>query len=154
MAFVPRIGGNNMALFNKKQTQQAPAQVEDYTKWQDELGFLFVKMQRKKNIIKNFFIDIFDTQLVKDTDYIRDEDITEQIEKSVFEVYQEIGGRYRKHIIDKYFGSPTELIKFITEDFYVDLTSAAIGKNSKKIRMRSVYNKLSKLKEVQEETKE
>jgi hypothetical protein len=118
------------------------------------MGFLFVKMQRKKNIIKSFFIEIYDTQLVKDTDYIRDEDIIERIEKSVYEVFTEIGGRYRNHLVDKYFGSEIELIKFITEDFYVDLTSAAVNKNNAKIRMKAVFNKLDTFRQEELDTKE
>lgn len=139
-----------MGLFSKKQTPQ-PVIQENFTEWEKEMGFLFVKMQRKKNIVKNFFIDIYDTQLVKDTDYIRDEDIMNRIEDSVYEVFTEIGGRYRNHLIDKYFGSEAELIKFITEDFYVDLTSAAVSKNNTKIRMKSVFNKLNNFRQEDQE---
>jgi hypothetical protein len=140
-------------MFGRKK-EVKPVVQEDYRDWDKEMGFLFVKMQRKKNIIKNFFIEIYDTQLVKDTDYIRDEDIASQIEGSVYEVYTEIGRRYKQHLIDKYFGSDAELLRFITEDFYVDLTNAAIGKNTKKIRMKSVYNKLSKISNMDEEQPE
>jgi hypothetical protein len=145
-----------MGLFSKKKEEVQPLKPQEtFTEWEKEMGFLFTKMQRKKNIIKSFFIDIYDTQLVKDTDYIRDEDITEQIEKSVYEVFTEIGGRYRQHLVDKYFGSDAELIKFITEDFYVDLTSAAVNKNNTKIRMKAVFNKLNDFRqEEQEEQKD
>ena len=137
-----------MGLFNKKQNEiQQPIVQQNYTDWDKELGFLFVKMQRKKNIIKSYFIDIFDTQLVKETDYIRDDDIVSQIEDSVYEVFTEIGGTYKGHIIEKYFGTEEALIKFITEDFYVDLTSAAVNKNNAKIRMRSVFKKLETFKQ-------
>jgi hypothetical protein len=140
-----------MGLFGKKKIQLTQ---DNFTEWEKEMGFLFVKMQRKKNIIKSFFIEIYDTQLVKDTDYIRDEDIIERIERSVYEVFTEIGGRYRNHLIDKYFGSEIELIKFITEDFYVDLTSAAVNKNNAKIRMKAVYNKLDNFRKEETNNKE
>lgn len=131
-----------MGLFRKKKVDEVKLLPEDYTNWEKELGFLLTKMQRKKNIIKNFFIDIYDTQLVKNTDYIRDEDIAEKIQDSVYEVYTEIGGRYRNHIVDRYFGDDAGLIAFITEDFYVDLTSHAVGKNTKKIRTKVMHDKL------------
>jgi len=126
---------------------------EDFTKWDKEMGFLFVKMQRKKNIIKNYFIDIYNAQL-KDTDYIRDEDIEGKIADGVYEVFTEIDGRYKQFIVDKYFGSEAELIKFITEDFYVDLTSEVIKKNNEKIKLVALKENVKRLREMNTEEKD
>jgi len=150
-------------MFNKKQNERirvlessneklrAIESTETFTEWDKEMGFLFVKMNRKKNIIKNYFIDIYATQLPKDNDYIREEDISEQMADGVFEVFTEIGGRYRTHLIDKYFGSNAELIKFITEDFYVDLTAEVISKNNAKIRLIAVKENVKRLSEQNKE---
>lgn len=121
-----------MALFGKKKEEVAKVEY-DYSKWQEDLGFLTLLMTRKKNVTKNYFINIYATQL-KDTDYIRDEDLEDVIYNGVSEVINELSNNYKAHLIDKYFRDEKELIKFITEDFYVELTSAAVFQNNEKIR--------------------
>jgi hypothetical protein len=109
----------------------------DYTNWEKDIGFLTLIMARKKNISKNFYIGIYATQL-KDTDYVRDEDIEDIIVSGVKEVMAELSQAYKAYLVDKYFGSEAELAKFVTEDFYVDLTGAAIEQNRTKIRANAV----------------
>jgi hypothetical protein len=122
-----------MPLFGKKKEELKVKVEYDYTKWQEDLGFLTLLMTRKKNVTKNYFINIYATQL-KDTDYIRDEDLEDVIYNGVSEVVNELSENYKTHLIDRYFKNEKELIKFITEDFYVELTSAAVFQNNEKIR--------------------
>jgi len=122
-------------MFGKKKKLKEPKIIVDtnYVDWDKDLGFLNLLMIRKKNITKNYLINIYSGQL-KDTDFIRDEDLAPIIEKSITEVLAQISGKYKEYIIEKYFGSKEELIKFITEDFFVDLTSSAINENYQKIK--------------------
>jgi len=127
-----------MGLFSRKRKKpvddkKATVVYTDYINWDKDLGFLTLLMTRKKNISKNYFINIYATQL-KDTDYIRDEDIVQIIENGVKEVIDELSESYREFLTVKYFKDLQGLIKFITEDFYVDLTNSAIVQNSEKIR--------------------
>jgi hypothetical protein len=111
----------------------------DYTEWEKDLGFLGLIIDRKKNITKNYYINIFASQL-QETDYIRDEDLEGIIFKGVTEVIKEISPNYKKHLTTRYFANETQLVKFITEEFYVDLTAAAINQNNTKIR-KNVFRK-------------
>ena len=122
-----------------KQPKQQPVKVTytDYTNWEKDMGFLTLIMTRKKNISKNFYIGIYATQL-KETDYVRDEDLEDIIVKGVSEVMAELSPAYKAYLTDKYFGSEAELAKFVTEDFYVDLTGAAIEQNRTKIKANAV----------------
>jgi len=130
----------------EKESIETPIKEIDYTKWEQELGFLNLLMVRKKNITKEYFISIYNTQL-KDTDFIRDEDLEEIMLKSIYEVFNEIAPAYKKHLTTKFFGSEEELLKFIAEDFYVELTSAAVLKNKEKIKILSLKQKVENLQE-------
>lgn len=121
----------------KKKERPAKVTYTDYTNWEKDIGFLTLIMTRKKNISKNFYIGIYATQL-KETDYVRDEDIEDIIVSGVKEVIAELSPAYKAYLVDKYFGSEAELTKFVTEDFYVDLTGAAIEQNRTKIRANAV----------------
>jgi hypothetical protein len=136
MGLFDGITGANKKKINKKNLEKANSAVKvlsDYTTWEDDLGFLNLIIDRKKNITKNYYINIFASQL-QETDYIRDEDLESIIYKGVTEVIKEISPNYKKHLISRYFADETQLIKFITEEFYVDLTAAAINQNNTKIR--------------------
>jgi hypothetical protein len=130
--------------FKDKKKERLVPVYNDYGNWKEDLGFLNLVMSRKKNITKNYYISIFSKQL-SDTDYIRDEDLGDIITESVEEVIKELSKNYKLYLIDKYFGSETELIKFITEDFYVELTSSAITQNSEKIRASMIKKKISSM---------
>jgi len=130
----------------KEETLQVKSE-ENYMNWEQDLGFLNLLMTRKKNIIKNYFIAIFKTQLVKDTDFIRDEDLEEVISASIYEVFNEISSTYRAYLTTKYFGSEEELLRFITEDFYVELTAAAINQNNEKVRLATLKKKVESLQQ-------
>ena len=119
-------------MFGKKK-QKEEILYTDYTNWDKDLGFLTLLMTRKKNITKNYLITVYATQL-KDTDYIRDEDLEPVIVKSVQELMSELAKSYKTFLITKYFGNENELVKFLTEDFYVELTNAAIVQNAEKIK--------------------
>ena len=123
-----------MGLFRKKKKhkEEGLPKITDYTDWEKDLGFLTLIMTRKKNITKNYFIDIYSTQL-KDTDYIRDTDLQKIMSDSVLEVMEGLSQNYKDFLYLKYFGSEVGLIKFITEDFYVDLTNSAIKQNASKL---------------------
>jgi hypothetical protein len=131
-----------MPLFGKKKVQQ-PVDT-NYQDWDKDLGFLTLILTRKKNITKNYFINIFKTQL-KETDYITDEDLFPIIQQGVEETMSEISESYKQYLITKYFRSEAELIKFVTEDFYVDLTTAAITQNGEKIKLNIIRKNVSSM---------
>lgn len=121
----------------KRREQPVKVTYTDYTNWEKDIGFLTLIMSRKKNISKNFYIGIYATQL-RETDYVRDEDLEDIIVRGVSEVIAELSPAYKAYLVDKYFGSEAELAKFVTEDFYVDLTGAAIEQNRTKINSNAV----------------
>jgi hypothetical protein len=133
-----------MGLFGKKKEVKPEILYTDYINWDKDLGFLTLVITRKKNITKNYYINIYSTQL-KNTDYIRDEDIQDIIINGVNEVINELSPSYKTFLITKYFKDEKELVKFITEDFYVDLTSAAIVQNSDKIKANMVRQRVSEI---------
>jgi hypothetical protein len=132
-----------MGLFGKKEVKPEILYT-DYINWDKDLGFLTLVITRKKNITKNYYINIYSTQL-KNTDYVRDEDIQDIIINGVNEVISELSPSYKNFLTTKYFKNEKELIKFITEDFYVDLTSAAILQNSDKIKANMVRQRVSEI---------
>jgi len=129
-----------MPLFKKKK-EEPKVLFTDYTNWDKDLGFLTLLMTRKKNITKNYFINIYSSQL-KDTDYVRDEDLEPIIIKSVNEIIKELSESYKIFLVTKYFGNEKELIKFLTEDFYVELSNAAIVQNTEKIRSNATKKRV------------
>jgi len=134
-----------MGLFSKKKKEVKPEVLyTDYINWDKDLGFLTLVITRKKNITKNYYINIYSTQL-KSTDYIRDEDIQDIIVNGVNEVINELSPSYKNFLITKYFKDEKELVKFITEDFYVDLTSAAILQNSDKVKTNMVRQRVTEM---------
>jgi hypothetical protein len=116
----------------------------NYIEWEKDLGFLSLLMSRKKGIIKNYFINIFKTQLGP-TDYIRDEDLEDMIQNSVVEVFSELSENYKDYLTVKYFGTDEGLVRFITEDFYVELTSEAIIQNNEKIKFNTMKKAVAAL---------
>lgn len=135
-----------MALFKKKKINIEEKE-HDYTKMSNEFEFLMLILTRKKNITKEFVINVYTTQQ-SDGDYLRDEDIEDTISKIVNEVINEIGENYKKFLIKHYFGTLENLIKFISEDVYVDLVDDAINRNNKKsvnILTKKATNIISKL---------
>lgn len=125
-----------MKLFNKKlkdnNLEKENKNLQDYTNWEKDLGFLNLILNRKKGITKEFLIGIYDKQK-KDKDYLTDEELEPIISRVVNEVSVQIGEPYKNFLIKKYFGTESNLIIFITEDVYVDLVSDAINRNIKKI---------------------
>jgi valyl-tRNA synthetase len=142
-----------MGLFDKKKKEEPKILYTDYINWDKDLGFLTLLMTRKKNITKNYFINIYSTQL-KDTDFVRDEDLEPIIIKSVNELMKEIAESYKAFLITKYFGSEKELIKFLTEDFYVELTNAAIVQNSDKIKANATRKRVTDIGRINNRTTE
>lgn len=135
-----------MGFFRKKKLN-TPEKEHDYTQCEKELFFLNLILTRKKNISKEFLIGVYNTQLTE-KDYLRDEDIDEIIYKIVDEIVVEIGENYKNFLIKHYFGSIENLIKFISEDVYVELISDAINRNSNKSRTllaKRASNMVSKL---------
>ena len=122
-------------MFLKKKKEIVP--VVDWNKfsadWSKDFEFLNFVMQRKKNITKSYLIDVVNTQKEKDT-YLTDDEIEPIIEKNVIETDNLIRGDYRDFLIHKYFGNEDNYLAFIAEDYYVELTSYAINRNSDKIK--------------------
>jgi hypothetical protein len=131
-------------MFNKKKEVKTEILYTDYNSWEKDLGFLTLIMTRKKNITKNYYINIYSSQL-KDTDFVRDEDIEPIIVKGVNEVMKELSESYKQFLYTKYFSGEKGLIKFLTEDFYVELTNAAIVQNSEKIKSNATKRRVTDL---------
>lgn len=104
----------------------------DYTNWEKDLGFLNLILSRKKGITKQYVIAVYTTQK-KDKDYLTDEELEPIVSKVITETINQIGDEYKQFLISKYFGTEENLIKFISEDVYVDLTTDAINRNLSKI---------------------
>ena len=119
-------------MFNKKKKTEEPKKEVDFTNWEKDFGFLMLIISRKKNITKEFFINVYNRQK-DDKDYITDEELEPIITKIVTEVLEQIGDTYKDFLIEKYFGKKENLISFISEDVYVDLISDVINRNTKKI---------------------
>lgn len=135
-----------MGLFNKKQ-EQPKEKIVDYTNWEKDFGFLMLIISRKKGITKEFLINIYDKQK-PETDYLTDSEIEPIISNIVNEINDQIGEEYKTFLIKKYFGSEENLLKFISEDVYVDLISDAINRNTKKITktvQKKIVNSISNI---------
>ena len=137
-------------MFNRKKTEETP-KTPDYTNWEKDLGFLTLILTRKKNITKEYLINIYSKQK-SDRDYLKDEEIEPIINNIIIETVEQIGSKYLNFIIEKYFGTRDNLIKFITEDVYVDLTSDAINRNIKKITTTLQNQKIGNLKKLNKDT--
>lgn len=116
----------------------------NYTQMKDEMGYLNLIMTRKKEISKNFYINLMNQQL-DDKSYIRDKDLEKIINSGVKETYKMLSPDYKKFLVKKYFGSSQNLISYITEEFYVDLTSDAIVANQKKIEKNIMKQKTTQV---------
>lgn len=118
-----------MGLFNKKTENKKNL---DYTNWEKDFGFLTLIMTRKKGISKEFIIGTYNRQK-EETDYLTDDEIDPVVTRIVGEIFDQIGDNYKNFLINKYFGTQENLIKYISEDVYVDLVSDTINRNVKKI---------------------
>jgi hypothetical protein len=142
-----------MNIFNKKKDIKSEILYTDYNNWEKDLGFLTLIITRKKNITKNYYINIYSSQL-KDTDFVRDEDIEPIIIKGVNEVMKELSESYKQFLYTKYFSGEKGLIKFLTEDFYVELTNAAIVQNSEKIKSNATRKRVTDLNRMNKDQQE
>lgn len=116
-----------------RKKKQEPVVINyDYTKWTEDFGFFNLLLARKKGIVKEFLIGTYSKQK-SSTDYLTDEEIEPVVLNCVLEVITQISGNYKQFLIDKYFGSLDNMIKFITEDCYVDLITDSIKRNSTKV---------------------
>lgn len=136
----------------KKKKQEEKKQC-DYTKWQEDLGFLQLILSRKKGITKEFIIHTYSSQK-NNTGYLKDDEIEPIVENTVNDVLTAIGDNYRNFLIDKYFGTDKAFINYVTEDVYVDLVSDSINANQKKIQaltennlVRSLNSKFTRQKD-------
>ena len=124
-------------MFGRKKKKAEAGIPMDITKfsadWEKDFQFLNFIMQRKKSITRNFLVDVVTSQKEKDT-YLTDAELEPIIERSVLQTMESISGAYKEYLILKYFGEEKNLLSFIVEDFYVDLTSYAVNKNSEKIK--------------------
>ena len=107
--------------------------VLDYSKWDSDFGFLNLLLERKKNIVQNYFIETYSEQLGNDL-YITDDDIRNKVYNSVLEIMQTLSKTYKDFLIEKYFLDDDALITFITEEMVVELNSSAINANASKIQ--------------------
>lgn len=140
-------------MFKKKKAEVKP-QIS-YTDWEKDFGFLNLIMSRKKGITKEFVIGIYSNQK-SDKDYLTDEELDPHVQSAVNEVMSQIGDNYKNFLINKYFGTEENLLKFITEDIYVDLVSDTINRNIGKIKLtlqKQQMNMVSKMNNIKQQNK-
>jgi len=109
--------------------------VIDYKDFKEDLGFLFMIHNMKKDATKNFYLKVYASQKA-DIDPITDEELEKIIVKIVSDTMNSIGDNYKNFLIDKYFGNKENLISFISENTYTDLVSMAVDENNTKIKNR------------------
>lgn len=120
----------------------------DYTKWEQDFGYLTLLINRKIEISKRFFLGILSDQLADSKNYIRDEDVQKEFNNIVSEIWNSISDNYKNFLVNKYFKNEQELIKFLAETVYSELVKIAITNNNDKISKiysAELINKISEL---------
>lgn len=120
----------------------------DYTKWEQDFGYLTLLINRKIEISKRFFLGILSDQLADSKNYIRDEDIQKEFKNIVSEIWNSVSDNYKNFLVNKYFKDEQELIKFLAETVYSELVKIAINNNNDKISKiysAELINKISEL---------
>ena len=141
-------------MFKKIKSDNTKIQLS-YTDWEKDFGFLNLILSRKKGITKEFVIGIYSNQKAN-KDYLTDEELDPHIQSAVNDVMSQIGDNYKSFLINKYFGTEENLIKFVTEDIYVDLVSDAINRNIGKIKstlQKQQINVISKMNTPKQQNK-
>ena len=123
-------------MFGKKKKKEEQPKTYDYTKWEDDLGFLTLTITRKLNIAKEFNLKILGDQLREDNAFIGDKDITDLYQSTTADIYDTLSENYKNYLIDKYFGTEKALIAFIAETVIEELITTAIEKNNLKIKTK------------------
>ena len=119
-------------MFGKRKKEVQP--VLDYSKWENELGFLNLIISRKQNATREFLINIYSNQK-NNTDYLSDDEIDPVVEKVVIDIMTQISGNYKTFLINKYFGSELALVRYVTEEVYITLVSDAVNRNYNKSKI-------------------
>lgn len=119
-----------MGFFKKQITPEIKS---DYTKWRDDLGFLFLILERKKQMVKDYILALLSDQL-SGNDMVNDTMVSPFIEDIVVSTMTTLSPRYIDFLLLTYFGREENLISFITEDVFNDIVKASIEKNDKKIQ--------------------
>lgn len=132
-------------MFGRK--KQEVKKEYNYDNWEKDLGFLYLIMNKKKNITKEFVINIHNLQR-NSADYLKDEDIEPIIDNCIQTTLAMIGDNYRKFLVDKYFGTIENLVAFITEDIYVELTADTINRNNQKIKESLQHKAISRITDL------
>ena len=120
----------------------------NYNNWENDFGFLTLVLNRKIQISKQFFITPMSEQVENEKDYIHDTDIEKEYPNIVSDIYNMLSDNYKNFLIVKYFKDESELITFISETVYAELSNFALEKNKKKITReysKAMINSLSKL---------
>ena len=89
-----------MALFSKK--EKIEPQLE-YNNWEKDFGFLTLILTRKKNIIKEYLINVYANQKQSKTDYLTDDEIESFVDQISNEVISQVGDKYKNYLINKYY---------------------------------------------------
>lgn len=134
-------------MFGKKKVEEPKPQVS-YKDWESDFGFLMMLLSRKKNITKQFVINISLQQKQSERDFITDEEIETIVSNCVSDVLKQTSEMYRNYLIEKYFGTYDALVQFITEDCYIDLVSDSINRNTSKIKANMVQKSLNLVSEM------
>lgn len=132
-------------MFGRK--KQEVKKEYNYDNWEKDLGFLYLIMNKKKNITKEFVINIHNLQR-NSADYLKDDDIEPIIDNCIQTTLAMIGDNYRKFLVDKYFGTIENLVAFITEDIYVELTADTINRNNQKIKESLQHKAISRITDL------
>ena len=114
-----------------KKTKTEP--VINLSTWENDLSFLYLIMERKKRLLKTFIIDVMDEVLTQ-THSFKDDEILEEIENTVSEVYDTLSLNYIRTLTFKYFKDDERLIEFISEDVYMFVIEEVMAKNLEKAK--------------------
>ena len=101
-------------MFGKKTKVQAILPPVDYTKWSEDLGFLFFIIEKEKKLMKTLNLNVLNEQL-DNKSYLNSSDITKFIDSSINNIIEKLSDKYISFLVEKYFRNRDELIAFITE---------------------------------------
>jgi hypothetical protein len=125
----------------------------NYKDWQQDFGFLSLLLSRKEKKAAEMYIQMLSQQNGDDAT-IKDDQLEEVIQRVVMDVYSSLSMPYRVYMSEKYFGSNENLLSYITEDVYTNLSMTAIDSNTEKAK--KVFNKqrMDTIKRLNEQEKE
>lgn len=124
-----------------KQQEQIKLLSNNYTIWENDLGFLVLIISRATAAHKVFFLETYSSQLEGNM-MIKDEDLTESYNELVEEIISTLSDTYVNYLVTKYFKSKEKLIQFVSDSVYMEVIKNASQTNKAKLQ-RSKFTKTS-----------